>query len=339
MKKKTILNRINCTIILMLLLATLIQMGYAQNKPSLERVAVISLKGPVGGDLNQMAYSNKHKHLFLANKSNTSLDVIDVQANQVFQELKEDIGGSGVDYAPDREWAFIAEGKVCNVYEYKDNQYQLLKAIPANGCSKVRYNADDQRIYLMGRIKDKRYLSVHDANTFEHLFNIDIPGRFSVFEIDRKREKIFLNGHNAIYKVDIKDNVLEATFPIDAARGFKPIAFDEENNRVFLATRKKPQVVVFDGETGKEIASVDIKGDMDNISYDPIHKRIYAACGEGFISVVQQVDADTYTFFENIPTKSKARVAIYSPGMDLFFLGVRQMDDMKGPELWVYKPK
>ncbi len=335
------MNKSTPTVVLLSLLSLLVasQAGFANEQPSLERVAVIGLSGSAG-DLNQMAYSNKRKHLFLANKANTSLDVIDVESNQVFQELHEDIGGSGVEYAPDREWAFIAEGKVCNVYEYKNNKYKLLKAIETEACSKVRYNPDNQRIYLMNKIDGRRFLSVYDADSFTQLANIELPGVFSVFEIDRKRQKIFLNGYNSLYKVDLKFNTLEETFPIDSdkSRVFKPMALDEKNNRVFLGTRKPPQVVAFDGDTGREIASVDIAADMDNIAYDPKRKRIYAACGEGSISVVQQVDADNYKLLENIPTISQVRVGVYSPGMDLYFLGIRQVEDLKSPELWVYKP-
>jgi DNA-binding beta-propeller fold protein YncE len=329
-----------CRMFLLMLLVTSVQLGYAQNKSSLDRVAVIALEGPKG-QLNHMAYSDTDKHLFIANKGNGSLDVVDVDANQFLQQLPNNKGCSGIDYAPDLGLVMIASGgeKACNIYEKKGDQYQLLKKIEMDGCGKVRYNPVNQRIYIQGKMDDKRVLSVWDANSLTQITNIEIPGKYSVMRVDKKRSKIFINGYDAIHKIDLEKNVLEATWPVEKSRAFKPMAFDEENNRVFMGTRKPAQVVVYDGETGKEIASVDIKGGTDDVLFDPKRKRIYASCGEGYISVVQQVDADNYKLVENIPTVEKARVGVFSPAMDRFYLGVVQTGEMKNQELWVYQPR
>jgi hypothetical protein len=146
-----------------------------------------------------------------------------------------------------------------------------------------------------------------------------------------------MNG-SGIYVVGTDNNKVLETWPLTLASTNKPIVIDEVKNRVFVGCRKDPMVVVFNSITGEEITSADIKGDLDDISFDISRKRIYAPCGTGHISVVQQIDADNYSCIENVPTRSKARVGVFSQGMDLYFLGVQKVDNMTAPEIWVYQP-
>ena len=57
-----------------------------------------------------------------------------------------------------------------------------------------------------------------------------------------------------------------------------------------------------DSDTGKIVASVPIPGDVDDLSFDPARKRIYASCGDGAIAVIRQVDADRYESLATITT-------------------------------------
>jgi hypothetical protein len=61
--------------------------------------------------------------------------------------------------------------------------------------------------------------------------------------------------------------------------------------------RHPAQLVVLDTATGKAVAKIDTNSDADDLFYDPAHRRIYVSCGEGFVDVIQQRDADCC--FEN----------------------------------------
>ena len=54
-------------------------------------------------------------------------------------------------------------------------------------------------------------------------------------------------------------------------------------------------VVVMDTETGKEVAAVPVPDGIDDLFYDAKRKRLYASCGDGFIAVIRQLDADPVT--------------------------------------------
>jgi len=89
-----------------------------------------------------------------------------------------------------------------------------------------------------------------------------------------------------------------------------PMALDAGRQRLFVGTRRPAALLVYDTETGKRIASVPIGGDVDDLFFDAERNRVYAVCGEGVITVVQQ-DADRYTAIGQARTAPGARTGLF----------------------------
>jgi len=119
-----------------------------------------------------------------------------------------------------------------------------------------------------------------------------------------------------------------------------PMALDEADHRVFVATRSPARMAVFDTTSGHLVAALPCVQDSDDLYYDSARKRIYVAGGEGFISVFQQKDADSYVPLAKIPTAVGARTAGYvgkigKKGFDRFYLAVPARAK-RGAEIWIY---
>ena len=91
------------------------------------------------------------------------------------------------------------------------------------------------------------------------------------------------------------------------------MALDEANHRLFTGCRKPAKLIVLDMTSGKEVTSVDIVGDTDDLFYDAALKRIYVIGGAGAITVLQQKDADHYEPIARIPTAPRARTGLFVP--------------------------
>jgi hypothetical protein len=139
--------------------------------------------------------------------------------------------------------------------------------------------------------------------------------------------------------IDTDKNEVVATHPLKLAGNNYPMALDEANHRVFIGCRKKPMVVVLDSETGKEVTGVPIPGDTDDVFYDAKRKRIYASCGEGFLAVLRQNDADHYELAEKMPTTKVARTCFFDPESGRLYLVVPRQTDKEGPEVRVYQAR
>ncbi len=113
------------------------------------------------------------------------------------------------------------------------------------------------------------------------------------------------------------------------------MVLDDTHHRLFVGFRTPPLLIIFDTETGQEMARVQSVGDADDLFYDAQHRRIYIAGGEGFLSIVAQEDADHYTPVATIPTASGARTALFVPELSRLYLAVPHRGT-QGAEVRVY---
>jgi DNA-binding beta-propeller fold protein YncE len=120
---------------------------------------------------------------------------------------------------------------------------------------------------------------------------------------------------------------------LNGAQANYPMALDEEDHRLFVVTRRPPLVVVLDTDNGKEVARVPVGASCDDVYYDAERKRIYALAGEGFISVVQQKDANHYSLSANIPSTVGVRTGIFF-GTNLY-VGV-PAEGLEPAQIWNY---
>ena len=137
--------------------------------------------------------------------------------------------------------------------------------------------------------------------------------------------------------IDPDKLMITANYPLKMAGGGHPVALDTANKRVFIGCRQEPMVVVMDAETGKEITGVPVPQDIDDLFYYTKNKRLYASCGEGFIAVLQQMDADHYEVVEKIATVKGAKTSLLDAEAGRLYLAVPRQAGQPGPEIRIYK--
>jgi hypothetical protein len=184
-------------------------------------------------------------------------------------------------------------------------------------------------------------LSAIDARTFEVKAEIKLPGRPEGFQLETKRPRLYMNtvDPTRLVAVDTDKNAVLHSYPVKLADRAYPMALDEDNRRIFLGMRKKPCVVIMDSETGKEVTSVAIPEDIDDLFYDAKNKRLYASCGAGSLAVIRQRDADHYEPLETIPTAKVARTCFFDPVGERLYLIVPRQEGEEGPTIRVYQPR
>ncbi len=72
----------------------------------------------------------------------------------------------------------------------------------------------------------------------------------------------------------------------------------------------------------KLVANLEINGETDDVFYDAKRNRLYLSCGEGFLDVVAQQNADRYETVTKLPTTAGARTHLFIPELDRLCLAV-----------------
>jgi DNA-binding beta-propeller fold protein YncE len=296
----------------------------------------ITLKGKAG-KLDHLAIDGKRQRLFLANTINGTVDVVDLKASKLMKQIAGQPGVQGVAYAADLDRLFVGlgSGGLCNVFAGDD--YRPLKTIKfADDADNVRYDAASHQVFVAHA---EQMLGVVDAQDYAVKADIKLPGVAEGFQIAAGLKRMFLviPSPSQVVVIDTDKKAIMGSHPINMAGGGHAIALDEANKRTFIGCRKEPMVVVMDTETGKEITSIPIPKDNDDVFYDAKRKRLYASCGEGFVVVIRQVDANKYEVQEKVATAKAAKTSFYDADTSRLYVAVPRQPSQEGPEIRVFQ--
>jgi DNA-binding beta-propeller fold protein YncE len=304
----------------------------------LELVQSIVLKGKPG-NLDHLALDGKRDRLFLANKANNTLDVVDLKSGKLVEQKPNQTAIQGVAYAPEVDRVFVGLGSngLCNVFD--GESLKILKTIKfKDDADNVRYNPKTGLVYVAHA---EKALGVINAKTFTLKADIKLPGGAEGFVMETGRPRMYLvtPSPSLLVVIDTDKNEVLKSYPMKKAGSGHPVALDEANHRVYIGCRKEPMIVVMDTETGKEIDGVTIPGGIDDLFLDAKRKRLYASCSDGFLVVLKQVDADRLEVVEKIETPKDARTCLFIPETGRLYLAVPRQEGKEGPEIRIYQAK
>jgi hypothetical protein len=303
---------------------------------SLELIQTIVLKGK-GGKLDHLALDGKRDRLFLANTSNGTLDIVDLKAGKLLKQVPGQTGIQGVAYAADLDRVFVGlgSGGLCNAFDGAG--YKPLKTIKfTDDADNVRYDAERHLVFVAHA---EASVGVIDAKTFAVKADVKLPGAAEGLQVAAGRPLLYvvLPSPSQVAVLDIDKKEITANYPVKMAGGGHPLALDDANKRLFVGCREAPMVVVLDGDSGKEITSVEVPKEIDDLFYDVKRKRLYASCGEGYLAVLRQSDADHYEVVEKVATVKQAKTSLFDAESGRLFLAVPRQEGMPGPEIRIYK--
>jgi DNA-binding beta-propeller fold protein YncE len=293
----------------------------------------IPLKG-VAGKLDHLAVDSKGERLFVANKPNNTLDIVDLKTGKLVKQIADQGKVSGVSYAADLDMIYVGNGAgFCNAFAGKE--YKQVFSTPAPHADNVHFHSGNKMVY----VGQDEILSVLDAKTGEIKAAINLPGAVHGFKIDKDAGKIYavLTKPNLVAVIDIEKNQVVGKFDLTVSDAGSPIAQDAEHGLLFVGCPKKqPMVVAFDTRTGKEVASVAIPGGVDDVHFDKRRNRIYASCSDSALVVIEK-QGDKYEIVEKLETPKDSRTCTWSQGK--LYLGVPRQDGTDGPEVRIYEAR
>ena len=293
----------------------------------------------VQGRFDHFAFDGKNQ-LFVAALGNNSVEVIDISARVRARSLTGIPNPQGVVYVADAKKLFVASSKG-TLRIFDGSSFELIKEIDFHGdVDNLRYDAATHRVYVGYGEDETGAIGTVDAITTERLpEEYKLGAHPESFQLEAAGPNIYANlpDLRQIAAINRKTGAI-ARWPMTLEHNF-PMALDEPDRRLFVATHEPPRFAVFDTNTGRAVADLPCVQDADDIYYDAARKRIYIPGGEGYISVFQQIDADHYQLLAKVPSTLGARTAGYfgkgRKGFDRFFLGVPARAD-HGAEVWIY---
>jgi hypothetical protein len=330
------IRRIACATapILALCFGAIASVAPLAQEPGLALERTISL-GRVAGRIDHLAIDLERKRLFVSELGANSVAVVDLQSGQVIRQIDGLHEPQGIGYSPGTDLVAIASGG--------DGSVRLFKAddLTPAGAIELGDDADNVRSAGAGRLVvgyGSGGLATLDAATGRKVGDIRLPAHPEGFEIDPRRNRIFVNLPKAhqIGVVDAFSGKMIAKWGPWLAIGNFAMALDDAGDRLFSGYRWPASIVAIDTATGKILNEVGACGDADDLFYDRARKRLYVTCGDGHVAIFNAASGLTET--SRISTREGARTSLFVPAMDRLFVAVPMSGDQLA-EIRVYAPK
>lgn len=134
--------------------------------------------------------------------------------------------------------------------------------------------------------------------------------------------KVYVNGveKREIYRVDTATNQVDATWPIPQCEAPHGLAIDTATHRLFSSC-ENGRLVVVNADSGATVAALPIGLGTDAAAFDPTRKLIFSSNGmDGTLSVIREVDANTFVPAGSVNTALSARTMSVDPVSGRIFL-------------------
>jgi len=290
----------------------------------------------VKGRIDHFGVDVKGQRLFVAAVENHSLEVIDLKSGRRAHTIANLAEPQGVFYDPATNHLFVACGLdgVAKVFDGTTFEVMTTVKFP-DDADNIRYDARSKGVivgYAGAKQLRKRQegtggLGFIDASG-KQTGDIAIDAHPESFQLEKWGSRIFVNvpERKEIEVIDASKRSVLGRWPVSAEDNF-PMALDEAHHRLLIGVWKPPQLLVFDTNTGRQVASGEIAGKRDDLFYDSARHRVYVLTSTGYLEVFERKEADHYDRIARYPTPSRSQTGLFVPEWGKLFVAVPARGD------------
>jgi hypothetical protein len=290
----------------------------------------------VKGRIDHIDINIKDQLAYIAALGNNTLEIVDLKSGKVTGSIKGLDEPQGVAYIVRHNEILIANGGTGECGFYNAVTLKKTGSIKlTDDADDVRYDADADRIYVG---YGSGGIAIFNAADHKQVGNITLPAHPESFQLDPKVNKLWVNlpGAGMVGVADLKQLRLIAKWSRLLPRSNFPMAYDDVQHRIIVGYRLPAKLIIYNSETGKEIFSAPMVGDVDDLYWDKSTKQILISGGGGSVNIFKQTGNTAYVRVASIPTREGARTSLLVSELNLFLIAARANGDQKAT-LLVYK--
>jgi DNA-binding beta-propeller fold protein YncE len=311
-------------VVLLLLLGAF--SAQAQATPPLTLQRTIALPAGIS-KFDHFAVDLAANRLFIAATADHSVEIMELTAGRVSGSLTGVGKPHGLAWVPATGRLYAADGTQGDLKIFAGsplNQAQSVKL--SDDADDMVYDPKSKLLYVghggSGAANPAR-VAVIDTTNQTLVANLPVATHPEALEIDNANDRIFVNVAEKaeVVVIDGTSHTQTATWKLTRAKDNVPLAYDQENQVLFVACRTPARLLVLDGKSGGELADLPSDAGADDLFYDPATHRVYLIAGSGAVDVYE-IDAErTVRAVGIIHTSPGAKTGLLVPSQHALFVG------------------
>ncbi len=273
--------------------------------------------GPVGG-WDYITIDEPGRRLYISHA--TQVEVLDLDSGKAVGSIVDTPGVHGIAVVPKAKHGFTTNGREDKLSMFDLATLKTIKKIDVGkGPDGIYYDAASNHIFTNNH--GSHDSTVLDATTGAVVGTLALAG-------DGEQHAA---GKNGLIWVAIEDTAEIVAFDPNTMKVVKRVAiasaktptgmtYDAKTDRIFVACRDNPLMIVIDATSGKEVAKFPIGAGADWAEFDSVTKRIFVSSGEGLLNVFEQKSADSYAVVVALKTQQSAKTMAIDHKTGLLYL-------------------
>jgi hypothetical protein len=271
---------------------------------SLKKAGVIDLPGPKGQRFDYLTMDDEDHYLLSAHLGPGILYIIDVRTNALVKAIPGVPGITGLKYVPGLRKIYTSDWGEEKIGVVDLRSMKVIKRLPTAEKPNGSTYADPFRKVYVSDTNGKA-VAVVDVDKDQIVKTLEFHSETGMPGYDAVSKKVYVNlrSTNEVAEIDPATDTVAGRYPIAGCQHNHGMAVDSEHHRAFLLCGGNRTLTVFALDTHQAIAHFPLPQGADVVKYDPGLGRAYAACSSGFISVVEEQDANHFRKLEDFPVQ------------------------------------
>jgi YVTN family beta-propeller protein len=252
--------------------------------------------------------------------------VVDGHDGQVLGEVTGMPGGAhGIGISTAAGKGYTDDGKAGVAVAFDLKTFQSLKRITAKeDADGIAFDPVSQHVFVVDG--DSKTLTVIDPATDTVAATIETGGSLE-YAVAGGDGKLYVNGaeKQELLRIDTRTNTVDAHWPIPGCSSPHGVAFDPAAHRAFVSCVNQVMTVV-NTDSGAVVATLKIGQGTDAAAFDPKRKLIFSSNGDGTLSVIHEVDPQTYVSLGSVKTAVTGKTMGIDPGTGRLYIAAADID-------------
>ena len=247
---------------------------------------------PLTGGTTRLDYQSLDTstgRLYIAHLGSDLMTVFDVNKQTIVGDVKDLKRVHGVLAVPELHRVYASATGTNELAVIDDQSLAIFARAPAGDYPDgIAYAAKENKIYVSD-LRGKAD-TVIDAKTNQRLNTIPLGGGAGNSQYDATSDRIFVtvDGREELAEIDPTTDQVVAHYPLTGCKGSHGLLIDSENRLAFAACEENSKLVVFDLQTKKATATLQVGADPDVLAFDSNLHRLYVSAESGNIAIYDE---------------------------------------------------
>jgi YVTN family beta-propeller protein len=294
--------------------------GDAQDKINYKVVKTFHIASAGGWDY--IAVNNNRLYV----SHGTQVNILDENSGDSIGVIPNTTGVHGIAFDNELNRGYTSNGRLNNVTVFDLKTNEVITQIPTgDNPDAIMYESFTKKIITdNGRSKS---LSIIDPVTNQLIDSVNLNGKPEEAVTDGSG-KLYVNleDKSEIAVVNLATFKVENRWPLLPGEGPSGLAIDLNTKRLFSACSDSKLLIVMDAVNGKIIDKLPIGGGCDGAAFDEKNKIIFTSNGEGSITAIKEISANSFKVLQTIATKRGARTIAIDEKQKALFLPAAEFE-------------